>query len=215
MHHRQLLHRTTAIAAAGLLLASCAADEVLDEVGPDDQSSTETEVALTPAGPDCDELLEDQTLGSSAAELDAALDDHPQLTLVSELLEEVALDPGPDAFERPTFLAPTDAAIEEQLPAQERAELVSDEAALRDVLGLHLLPETWTLDDLAEQDAVGTTQGQDLQVSAETGTVSFTSLDQAIVRCGDIELADAVVHVIDRVLLPDTAAQTGGADDDA
>lgn len=89
-----------------------------------------------------------------------------------------------------TVFAPTDAAFE-KLPSGQLEKLMADKEKLASVLKYHVVPGRVTAADILQQRELKTVQGQTL------------SLDTLSVVSADIETSNGIVHVIDRVLIPD------------
>ena len=88
-----------------------------------------------------------------------------------------------------TLFAPTDAAFAE-LPDGMLDELLADKEMLAAVLSNHVVPGRLTAADLLQQREFKTVQGQ---------TLSLSDLN---VLSADIETANGIVHVIDKVVVP-------------
>lgn len=100
-----------------------------------------------------------------------------------------------------TVFAPTDAAFE-KLPAGTLEDLLKPENKdkLTAVLTYHVVPGAVKAADLARLSRAKTVNGQDVAISVEGGTVR---IDDATLTSADIVASNGVIHVIDRVILPD------------
>lgn len=96
-----------------------------------------------------------------------------------------------------TVFAPSDEAFA-KLPAGAVESLLAAPETLADVVNYHLVPGRMTAADIARRVSAETLQGEDLAIS-NNGAVR---IDGARLVTGDIEAANGVIHVIDRVLLP-------------
>jgi uncharacterized surface protein with fasciclin (FAS1) repeats len=98
-----------------------------------------------------------------------------------------------------TVFAPTDAAFE-KLPAGALDALLKDKAKLSSVLTYHVVPGNVTSKDVAGLSSAKTVNGRELSIQARNGKVQ---IDQATVTQADITASNGVIHVIDRVLMPE------------
>jgi uncharacterized surface protein with fasciclin (FAS1) repeats len=99
-----------------------------------------------------------------------------------------------------TVFAPTDEAFA-KLPAGTVESLLADPAKLTAVLNCHVVPGRVTAADAAGLSSATTVQGGELPISIDGGI----HVADANVVSADIEAANGVIHVIDRVLLPAAA----------
>lgn len=101
---------------------------------------------------------------------------------------------GPGPF---TVFAPTDEAFA-KLPAGTLENLLEDKEALAKVLTYHVVPGKVMAADVKPGEAK-TVQGQSVKLSAEGGKVM---VDGATVTAADVVASNGVIHVIDKVILP-------------
>ena len=101
---------------------------------------------------------------------------------------------GPGPF---TVFAPTDEAFA-KLPAGTLDNLLKDKDALAKVLTYHVVPGKVMAADVKPGEAK-TVQGQSVKLSAEGGKVM---VDGATVTAADVVASNGVIHVIDKVILP-------------
>lgn len=98
-----------------------------------------------------------------------------------------------------TVFAPTDEAFA-AIPKTELESLLADKDALTAVLTYHVVPGRVTAADVSGLRSAATLQGQSVQVKVgEDGVM----IDGATVVVADIEATNGVIHVIDRVILPE------------
>lgn len=95
-----------------------------------------------------------------------------------------------------TIFAPTDAAFA-QVPKAELDALLADKSKLASVLTYHVVPGNVMARDV-KPGKVETVQGRALTVAIENGV----SVNEAKVIKTDIVADNGVIHVIDRVLMP-------------
>jgi len=101
---------------------------------------------------------------------------------------------GPGPF---TVFAPNDAAFA-QLPAGTVEGLLEDIPKLRQILTFHVVPGKLMAADVVKLTSAKTVQGQNVTINAKNGV----KINDAIVITPDIEADNGVIHVIDRVILP-------------
>ena len=99
-----------------------------------------------------------------------------------------------------TVFAPTDEAFA-KLPEGTVESLLADPARLTEVLTYHVVPGRVTAAAAAGLSSAPTVQGDELPISTDGGV----HVGDANVVIADIEAANGVIHVIDRVLLPAAA----------
>jgi uncharacterized surface protein with fasciclin (FAS1) repeats len=98
-----------------------------------------------------------------------------------------------------TVFAPTDEAFA-RLPQGTVEALLKDKAKLTAILTYHVVPGNVSSTDVAGMSSAKTLNGQQLSIKAKGGKVM---IDQATVIQADIEADNGVIHVIDRVLMPE------------
>ncbi|MDI9405045.1 MAG: CIA30 family protein [Limnohabitans sp.] len=109
-----------------------------------------------------------------------------------------AQNPGPW-----TVLAPSNAAFA-AIPADALKALLADRPALTAVLAAHVLPTAIRRDEMLAQGSARTLLGDGVvKFALESGAIT---VDGARIEIADIEAANGVVHVIDRVLPARSAA---------
>jgi uncharacterized surface protein with fasciclin (FAS1) repeats len=95
-----------------------------------------------------------------------------------------------------TVFAPTDEAFA-KIPKDQLDALLKDKAKLTKVLTYHVVPAKVMASDV-KAGKVPTVQGKSLTVATQGGVM----VDQAKVVKTDITASNGVIHVIDRVLMP-------------
>ena len=98
-----------------------------------------------------------------------------------------------------TVFAPTDEAFA-KIPEDQLNALLQDTDALRQVLLYHVVPGKVESSQVVDLDRAETAAGQQVDIQVENGTVK---VDDANVVATDIEATNGVIHVIDRVILPE------------
>ncbi len=98
-----------------------------------------------------------------------------------------------------TVLAPTDEAFA-ALPDGALEGLLADPDQLTKVLTLHVVSGRAMAADVVKMDSVATLEGESLAVDTTDGV----HIGGAKVVTTDVEASNGVIHVIDRVILPQT-----------
>ncbi|MFT6803790.1 MAG: putative surface protein with fasciclin (FAS1) repeats [Nitriliruptoraceae bacterium] len=203
----------SAVAALSLGLAACSTDT--DTAATDDatelavmEDDMTSSLTMTPVGEACSAIDADGP-GSSegmASELVAtAASGNPLLTTLVAAVGAAGLGDTLNGLEAATVFAPYnpafDAFTEDELNA-----LLADTETLTSVLTLHVVAGNMTLSDLETAGTVTTLQGADLTLDfaagVEAGLPTVSASNTANVLCGNIQTANATVHLIDTVLMP-------------
>ncbi len=100
-----------------------------------------------------------------------------------------------------TVFAPTDEAfaalpegtVEDLLKPENKEQLVS-------ILTYHVVPGKVMSGDLSDDMAATTAQGSDVMIDLDNGVM----VEEATVVSADIETSNGVIHVIDKVILPES-----------
>jgi uncharacterized surface protein with fasciclin (FAS1) repeats len=98
-----------------------------------------------------------------------------------------------------TVFAPTDEAFA-QIPEDQLQSLLADKEALTKVLTYHVVPGKVMSSDVVKLSSAKTVQGQSVRIDTSSGV----KVDGANVVKADIETSNGVIHVIDKVILPNT-----------
>jgi len=98
-----------------------------------------------------------------------------------------------------TVFAPTDEAFS-QLPAGALDALLQDKTKLTAVLTYHVVPGKVTSSEVAKLRTARTVNGKELTITTADRMVM---VDKAMVTQADVPATNGVIHVIDRVLLPE------------
>jgi uncharacterized surface protein with fasciclin (FAS1) repeats len=117
-------------------------------------------------------------------------------TLAKALTEAGLIDilKGPGPF---TVFAPTDEAFA-KLPAGTLDALLQDKAKLTSILTYHVVAGKVTAADVTKLTSAKTVQGQEVKISTMGGVM----VNDAHVVKTDIMATNGVIHVIDKVILP-------------
>jgi uncharacterized surface protein with fasciclin (FAS1) repeats len=98
-----------------------------------------------------------------------------------------------------TVFAPTDEAFA-RIPEEDLQALLADKEALTQVLLYHVVPGKVAAADVVTLSSAETAAGQDVTIEVVDGSVK---VDDATVVATDIEASNGIIHVIDRVILPE------------
>ncbi len=98
-----------------------------------------------------------------------------------------------------TVFAPTDEAFA-KLPEGTVEALLEDTEKLTAILTYHVVAGRVTSDQVVQLDRATTVNGQDVKIKVKGGSVYVNG---AKVVQADVEASNGVIHVIDRVILPE------------
>ena len=101
-----------------------------------------------------------------------------------------------------TVFAPSDDAFA-AIDSEVLNDLLSDTELLAAVLTYHVVPGRFAASDVVGLDTAPTLNGKAVDISVDGGTVF---VDGATVTATDIEASNGIIHVIDRVILPEPIA---------
>ena len=98
-----------------------------------------------------------------------------------------------------TVFAPTDEAFA-AIPEADLQALLANKEALQQVLLYHVVPGKVAAADVVNLSEAATANGQNVTIAVMNGSVK---IDDANVVATDIEASNGIIHVIDRVILPE------------
>lgn len=98
-----------------------------------------------------------------------------------------------------TVFAPTDEAFA-RIPAADLQALLANKEALQQVLLYHVVPGRVAAADVVNLSEAETASGQSFSIEVANGSVK---VDGANVVATDIQATNGIIHVIDRVILPE------------
>ena len=218
------------VAALSMTLAACspgddevaepaAEEQTADETAGDDmaadeetadQGAAEDESSLTlqPVGEACSQVPADGE-GSSAGMADdpvaTAASNNPLLRTLVTAVGEAELVDTLNGLEGATVFAPIDPAFD-AFSEEDINALLEDTETLTSVLTTHVVPENLELSELESQGTVTTVAENELTLDFSGGgelpTVTAPDGTTAQVVCGNVQTANATVHLIDTVLMP-------------
>ncbi|MFN8053565.1 MAG: fasciclin domain-containing protein [Acidimicrobiales bacterium] len=97
-----------------------------------------------------------------------------------------------------TIFAPTNDAFA-KIPAADLQKVLADKEQLSKILTYHVVAGKMTAADLATAGSVKTVEGAELKIG---GSATSPKVGDANVVCGDVQVGNGVVHIIDTVLMP-------------
>lgn len=217
MQHSKRIWRFAAITALlALVLAACGSDTAdepesappsTEAVTPTTEPMTETTqpmagLSATNVGPACSAVPADGE-GSFDGMADdpaaTAASNNPVLsTLVTAVGEAGLVDTlnGEGPF---TIFAPTNDAFA-AIPEDQLNAILADQEMLTSILTYHVVAgDQADLAELVESGSVTTVQGEELEIASDG---DLASINGASVVCGNVQTANATVHIIDTVLVP-------------
>jgi uncharacterized surface protein with fasciclin (FAS1) repeats len=138
--------------------------------------------------------MADDAVGTAAS-------NNPALsTLVTALTQANLVDTLNDTSQQYTVFAPTNDAFA-KIPEADLQAVLADNDLLTSILTLHVVPgEQLDAAALAAAGSVATVNGQELTLAADGGSLNVNG--QAAVICPNVMTANATVHLIDTVLMP-------------
>jgi uncharacterized surface protein with fasciclin (FAS1) repeats len=193
-------------AALALTAAACGGDSNEDETmdtGMDNEEMSSTTTMLEPVGAACDQIPADGEGSSAGMADDPAATAASNNELLSTLVEAVGQAGLADTLNGPgpfTIFAPINSAFEE-IPEEDLNALLADQEQLTQVLTYHVVPQELTVDDLNDGDTLTTVQEGELQIAKEGDEVTVNG--ETNVVCGNVQVGNGVVMLIDGVLMPE------------
>jgi transforming growth factor-beta-induced protein len=189
-------------------------DGMADDGAMEDEDATEGEAAALPAGqfgPACDAIPADgpgSAEGMAEEPAATAASNNPVLSTLVELVGAANLVDTINGLDGATIFAPSNEAFEQfQQDDPETFDAVANdpEGLLTTVLTYHVVgDQELDAQALADAGTATTVAEQDLTVSVDGETVTVEAAgSEATVVCGNVETANATVHIIDYVLVPD------------
>lgn len=156
-------------------------------------------VAMACGGDDEEEPTPTPTAPAGPADIVDTAVAAGNFTTLAKALEEAGLVETLKGAGPFTVFAPTDEAFA-ALPAGTLDSLLADRDELTKVLTYHVVSGRVTSDQVTMLTEAETVQGSKLSISVENGQVR---INDATVVTADVEASNGVIHVIDRVLIPE------------
>lgn len=138
--------------------------------------------------------------GSRDETLDMVLADDGRFTTLLALLQTVdlSLDLNNPA-QTYTIFAPTDAAFA-KLSDEQMDQLMNDPQSLKAILSYHVIGDSLSINQIANDDIIPTLEGRPLIVTTDAS--QNVSLNGTPLASFNIVAANGVIHVVDTVLMP-------------
>lgn len=157
---------------------------------------------MQPVGSGCSAIPEDgagSTAGMAQDPAATAASNNPALsTLVTAVQAAGLVDTLNDTSAKYTIFAPANSAFE-KIPAADLQALLANQAMLTDVLTYHVYAgQEYTLDDIPA--TLTMVNGDTVSIAPDGQTAKING--ESVVVCGNVETANATVHIIDTVLMP-------------
>jgi uncharacterized surface protein with fasciclin (FAS1) repeats len=196
-----LKRRVVAALVVAIAAVSCSACN--DDTSERAARARETPNAVKVIGPLCDLLPSGDDPGAPASltdePADVALQWIPVLTTFEAAVRASGLAGYLHRADGVTILAPTDDAFAAAFDRQRLDDLLlSRKRELRALLEAHIISRSVSLADLRDAGKVTTRAGDTLTVAPAGAMARFG--DRATTVCADYDVANARIHVIDRVL---------------
>jgi uncharacterized surface protein with fasciclin (FAS1) repeats len=142
----------------------------------------------------------EETTSTTAAEDESSMDESSGEATMAQAVTEAGLVDTLNGEGPFTIFAPVNSAFA-AIPAADLQAVLADKAMLTDILTLHVVQgEQLDSEALAEVDSVPTANGAEITIDASGESVMVNG--QAEVVCANIPTANATVHLIDTVLMP-------------
>jgi hypothetical protein len=195
--------RRRVVAALVVATATVGSSGCSDDAPEPTAPARETPRAGVVIGPLCDLLPSGDDPGAPALlrdePADVALTWIPVVTTFEAAVRASGLADYLHTADGVTILAPTDAAFAAAFDRQTLDDLLlSRQSELRALLEAHIVDGALSLADLRDARSVTTLAGDELTV-APAGAMALLG-DRATTVCADYDVANARIHVIDRVL---------------
>ena len=197
------MQRRRVVAALVIATATVSSSSCSDDLPEPTVGASETTRAGVVIGPLCDVLPSGDDPGAPATltdkPADVALTWIPVVTTFEAAVRASGLADYLHSVGGVTILAPTDAAFEAAFDRQTLDDLLlSRQSELRALLEAHIVDGSLSLADLRDAGSVTTLAGDELTVAPAGAMARFG--DRATTVCADYDVANARIHVIDRVL---------------
>jgi uncharacterized surface protein with fasciclin (FAS1) repeats len=191
-------------------------DMATDDMATEDDMATD-EVTMVDVGCQVD-LPEDGPGSADGMAQDpagTAASNNPELsTLVEAATQAGLVDTLNDPEATYTIFAPANVAFE-QVPEEDLNALLADQAGLTEVLTYHVVgDQEMSLQELVDQGSVSVLQGGEVTIEAIDEQTVMINGQQAQVICANVETANATVHIIDGLLMPEMMGGGDMGDDD-
>jgi uncharacterized surface protein with fasciclin (FAS1) repeats len=199
---RRLIAAVGCVAALVIIAAACSSGSDTSTANTTATTSSSASNVAEPVGSDCSAIPKDgagSTAGMAQDPAATAASNNPALsTLVTAVKAAGLVDTLNDTSAKYTIFAPANSAFE-KIPAADLQALLADKAALTNVLTYHVYAgQEYSLDNLPA--TLTMVNGGTATIAPDGQTAKING--QSVVVCGNVETANATVHIIDTVLMP-------------
>jgi uncharacterized surface protein with fasciclin (FAS1) repeats len=188
--------------------ATDTATEEMEEMSSEEMEEMDSALTLEPVGEACAAIDPDgpgSSEGMASEPVATAASNNPLLTTLVAAVGAADLGDTLNTADALTVFAPYNPAFE-AFTEDELAALLEDTETLTSILTLHVVGGSMTLEDLEAAGTVETLNGESLTLDfaggVEDGLPAVSASNAVNVLCGNIQTANATVHLIDAVLLP-------------
>ncbi|TLQ47504.1 fasciclin domain-containing protein [Streptomyces marianii] len=214
LRFRRTAMAVTAAAVLPLTLSACGGDSGPDTAADKSASSAPAEEQPTPAGaeaapaggpfgPACASVPREGAGsfdGMAQDPVATAASNNPALSTLVAAVKKAGLVDTLNNAENITVFAPTDDAFA-KIPKADLDKVLADKQMLTDVLTYHVVGRKLT----AQQLGSGTYETLQKSTLTTSGSgENYTINDNSKVVCGNVPTANATVHIVDTVLMPDS-----------
>lgn len=205
-----------ALAALALAVAACGGDDAVDTTTAPETTTTammeETttteamgpDLMATNVGPACSAVPADGPGSFDGMAQDpaaTAASNNPVLSTLVTAVSEAGLVDTLNSDGPFTIFAPYNDAFA-AIPEEDLNDILADQDLLTAILTYHVVAgESLDMAALVEAGTVSTVSGGDLTIAASGDLIEVNG--GAMVICGNVQTANATVHIIDTVLVPD------------
>lgn len=196
------------LAVLALMLAACGGGAEQSQPAAEAEGGAGTEAAAgagaTAIDTTCQVTLPAEGEGSAQGMTDdpvaTAASNNPALSTLVSAVKEAGLVDTLNSLQGATVFAPSNAAFE-KIPPETLSAVLADKEKLTSILTLHVVPnEKLDAQALANKGSAPTVNGQEITFAAEDGSLVVNG--QATGICPNVRTANATVHIIDTVLMP-------------
>ena len=200
---------TAALTAA---LTACTSDDGSSSASGSSSSAAATSSATPttsaasdqPFGAGCADIPAETFAGMATAPVATAAASNPVLTTLVQAVTAANLVDSLNSQQDVTVLAPANAAFQ-AVPADTLNAVVADIPQLTSILTHHVIQGRLAPDQLAGQQTTLNNDTVTIEGSGENFTISGDQTltgQPATVICGNVQTANATVHIVDTVLMP-------------
>ncbi len=192
----------TAMVVCGNVQTANGTVHIIDSVLVPEAGEAMADLTATNVGPACSAVPaegEGSFDGMADDPAATAASNNPVLSTLVTAVSEAGLVDTLNSEGPFTIFAPTNDAFA-AIPEDQLNAILGDSELLTSILTFHVVAgEDADLADLIEAGSVTTVQGEELEIASDG---DLASINGASVVCGNVQTANATVHIIDAVLVP-------------